>query len=92
MMKLSPGRVLAVTVLATSLLAACTDGDGRFAELDKNADGKISREEAAADPRLREKFDELDKNLNGLLEQSEFAMLKLTEQRPEQEQPPGSTY
>jgi Ca2+-binding EF-hand superfamily protein len=40
--------------------------------LDKNGDGSISREEAAAHPRLGESFDRLDTNKDGALSADEL--------------------
>jgi len=51
-----------------------------FEKLDTNHDGKISQEEAQADPELAKKFASLDKNNNGELDQAEFAQF---EARPE---------
>ena len=43
-----------------------------FAALDKNGDGVISREEAAARPRLAKMFDKLDANKDGVLSKDEM--------------------
>jgi len=43
-----------------------------LAELDKNADGSISRDEAAAHPRLSRSFDRIDTNKDGVLSQDEL--------------------
>ena len=43
-----------------------------MAKLDVNKDGRISREEAKADPRLAERFDQLDANKDGFLGQDEL--------------------
>ena len=42
------------------------------AKLDLNGDGSIDRTEAAAHPRLAEKFDELDKNKDGKIAKEEM--------------------
>jgi Ca2+-binding EF-hand superfamily protein len=60
---------LAITLLAASIASAgparpgpgATPG-GRFAELDRNRDGAIDRAEAAAAPRLAERFERIDRN------------------------------
>ena len=41
--------------------------------LDKNRDGAISKDEAAADPALIRNFDQLDRNRDGKLDGAEFA-------------------
>ena len=48
------------------------DGAGMFAKLDTNKDGKISREEAAAAPRLAEHFDAIDTNHDGFVTPDEM--------------------
>lgn len=46
--------------------------------LDRNKDGKISKEEAANAPRIKDNFDRIDQNKDGLLDQSELrAMARL---------------
>ncbi len=42
------------------------------ARLDANGDGVIDRQEAAANPRLAQRFDELDKNKDGKLSRDEM--------------------
>ncbi len=49
---------------------------GGFMRLDANHDGKISREEAAKDPKLAAKFDQLDANHDGFLDRSDFQAMR----------------
>jgi Ca2+-binding EF-hand superfamily protein len=72
-------RILIAAVLATSCavaLAAPDEAGGSAragtSSLDKNGDGSISREEAAAHPRLGESFDRLDTNKDGALSADEL--------------------
>lgn len=44
-----------------------------FQKIDRNGDGQISREEAAALPALAAEFDRLDADANGSLNAEEFA-------------------
>lgn len=44
-----------------------------FADLDVNADGKVSKDEAAADARLTSHFAQVDRDGDGQLSQAEFA-------------------
>lgn len=46
-------------------------GGERWAKLDVNKDGRISREEAKADPRLAARFDQLDLNKDGYLDKAD---------------------
>lgn len=48
------------------------DGMGGIVKLDSNADGRISRVEAAAQPRLAERFEAADRNRDGYLVRSEL--------------------
>lgn len=72
-------RLLIAAVLATScgvVLAAPSEAQGPartgVSSLDKNGDGSISREEAAAHPRLGDSFDRLDTNKDGALSVDEL--------------------
>ena len=47
--------------------------EAAFTKADANADGKLSREEAAMLPMVGAKFAELDKNKDGFLTLAEFA-------------------
>jgi hypothetical protein len=46
-----------------------------FTRADKNADGKLSKEEAAAMPVIAESFDKADVDKDGFLSKQEFAQL-----------------
>ena len=47
--------------------------EAAFTKADTNADGKLSKEEAAMVPAIGAKFAELDKNKDGFLTLAEFA-------------------
>lgn len=61
-----------------------------FSELDTNHDGTISKEEAAANPKLYQDFKNLDKNGDGKLEKAEFARFETMEHGKSME-PGGKT-
>ena len=44
-----------------------------FADLDVNADGKVSKDEAAADARLTSHFAQVDRDGDGQVSETEFA-------------------
>ena len=44
-----------------------------FEEIDANADGQITQDEAAAHPAVMDKFTDLDANQDGALSQDEYA-------------------
>ena len=44
---------------------------GGFARLDSNHDGKLSRAEAAADPKFAERFDKIDVNKDGVIDRTD---------------------
>ena len=47
--------------------------EAAFTRADTNADGKLSKDEAARMPAIAAKFDELDTNKDGSLTMDEFA-------------------
>lgn len=49
----------------TAVLAFGANVDKRFAEADKDGDGKLTREEAEAMPRVSKNFDKLDADKQG---------------------------
>ena len=72
-------RILVAVALSAAFSvasAASTDGSPApargFSSLDKNGDGVISRDEAAAHPRLANSFDRIDTNKDGVLSQDEL--------------------
>lgn len=50
-----------------------------FSKLDRNGDGQISQQEAAANPTLAQQFKRLDNNGDGALEKSEFSRFETME-------------
>jgi Ca2+-binding EF-hand superfamily protein len=72
-------RALAVASVATycglglPVVAVGDDQKATFESLDKNSDGKVSINEAAADDRLFVAFKSLDRDKDGELTREEFA-------------------
>ncbi|MEJ2687729.1 MAG: EF-hand domain-containing protein [Gammaproteobacteria bacterium] len=65
------------TILAVALFSGTAMAGGTaFSKLDANHDGKISKQEAAADPALEAHFSQADTNKDGTLEQGEFAAME----------------
>ena len=67
---------VASTAFSVSALAG---ESGKFSQLDKDGNGMISSEEAAADPTLAQEWGKADVNNDGQLERAEFSAL---EQKP----------
>jgi Ca2+-binding EF-hand superfamily protein len=66
-------------LIATAALVGSTafaQAAPSFASLDKNADGKLSLDEASANDKLFVAFKSLDKDKDGSLTQQEFAAYK----------------
>lgn len=82
---LRPARLLAPLALATAFVAAPLYAqmqqpnqepmkpEAAFQRADTNADGRLSKEEAARMPAIGAKFAELDKNKDGFLSLDEFS-------------------
>ena len=69
---LSVVLVAALAAVTGGVALAAPQGEApRRPQLDTNQDGVIDRTEAAAVPRLAERFDELDRNRDGKLDRSE---------------------
>ena len=66
--------VAAFCLATTAAVAGATSSERapRFDRLDSNADGKLSRAEAAARPELAQKFEQLDSNKDGFLSRDEL--------------------
>ena len=89
-------QILGTALMALSLgaLAQAQSGDSPKAaqpqraaaaikKLDLNADGSISREEAAKSPRLAKNFSEIDRNRDGKLTPDEIRAYRATRERGE---------
>lgn len=63
--------ILVLGMAATSAMAG--EGKLNFNDADTNADGAITREEAASFAALEAVFDSADANSNGLIEMQEFS-------------------
>ncbi len=64
-------KKIILTILGT-LFAASAIAGGAFAVLDRDMNGKISKQEASALPSLAEQWDSLDKDASGDLSKKEF--------------------
>jgi outer membrane protein assembly factor BamB len=80
-------------MVATSLLAQQPRGQEEwFKRIDKNGDGKLSREEVEAFPRLKAGFEYFDANRDGgiSLEEMKSAMARWRQQQAEPEEAPAT--
>lgn len=64
--------LLATTATGLAFAANPANPQPAASRLDANNDGQIDRQEAAAQPRLAQRFDELDKNKDGKLSREEM--------------------
>ena len=75
--------VLAAAALALVCGGAVAADEGKdrrgFNEMDKNADGKLTREEAAGNKALLAKWKEADKNEDGVLTRGEYLDVMLAQ-------------
>lgn len=60
------------TSAAPAMPASDADATAAFTKADKNADGKLSRDEAASLPAIAANFDKADSNKDGALSGAEF--------------------
>ena len=72
-----PLLLLCTAALATSVAMAneesrAKDSNDLFAAVDTNADGNVSKEEAAANPSFEKNFDALDGNHDGTVTEREY--------------------
>lgn len=68
--------LLATSATGLVFAAAPTSPGPAPQRLDANNDGVVDRQEAAAQPRLAQRFDELDKNKDGKLSREEMAQAR----------------
>lgn len=69
--------VTSAFIVSSAFAASAFAGeDDRFTQLDTDANGMISSEEAAADPMLSQDWDAADVNKDGQLERAEFSALE----------------
>ena len=69
-----------LTLPAIALLfsgASVAAGPSVYQDLDADQDGAISQKEAAAMPKLTNKWQELDANADGKLDEAEFAKFEM---------------
>ena len=72
-----------ITLPAIALLfcgASIAADKSLYKDLDVNQDGAISQKEAAAMPKLTDKWRELDANADGKLDEAEFAKFEVIAQ------------
>lgn len=69
-------KIVPLTLLSTSLVLSACATLGSFNGLDKDADGRISREEASRAGDLASAFDYGDSNQDGYLSPAEFDTAK----------------
>jgi len=84
---------LAVLAVAVSLLAQQSGStEDWFKRIDKNGDGKLSREEVEAFPRLKAGFEYFDTNRDGGISQEEMkaAMTRWRQRQAEPDEPPAT--
>jgi Ca2+-binding EF-hand superfamily protein len=71
---------LAVVMSFSSGVVLANEGGShkgeKFQDLDKDQDGRLSREEAQVSPRMAEKFDKLDTNQDGFVTREEKSAAK----------------
>ena len=63
---------LMLMFVTTVAFAQTGHGEPSFADLDANGDGRLSKDEAQADPRVAEAFEKADTNQDGYLNLKEF--------------------
>lgn len=70
------GLFVLLLAVAGSAYANDAGGGARFDELDRNADGFVSRDEGRDAEELQTRFSELDANNDGKLSRDEYAVLE----------------
>lgn len=66
------GSAYAQSTAAPAAAAGDAEVSAAFAKADKNSDGKLSREEAAALPAVAANFDRVDSDKDGTINAAEF--------------------
>lgn len=66
-------KISSLTAVAALALAGSAFAGDKMSSVDKNADGKVTKAEAASNKQLSTQFDSLDANKDGNLDKAEFA-------------------
>lgn len=81
-------KIQTLTAVAALALAGTAIAN-EMSSVDKNADGKVTKAEAASNQQLSQKFDSLDANKDGNLDKGEFAKFEAKDSMGNKDGAPG---